>query len=203
MLTIAGSSIKGVKFRIPNQTVREQIYGYLTATYRENDLDISDHERGKLMANMAADGDWRPFFEFIAETLRRFASNRDKAKGEAFVHGFTLAQTCLTKLYLPVSELDAGAKATTGGIVTGGYADIYLQPMLNIYPDIEHSYVLELKYLPARATDAEVQAAAATAREQVTRYARSVAVERTYAPTQLHRLVLLWRGMELAVAEEL
>lgn len=203
MLTIAGSSIKGVKFRIPNQTVREQIYGYLTATYRENDLDIGDYERSNLMGDMAFDGAWRPFFEFIAETLRRFASNRDKAKGEAFVHGFTLAQTCLTKLYLPVSELDAGAKAATGGTTTGGYADIYLQPMLNIFPDIEHSYVLELKYLPARATDAEVQAAAATAREQVTRYARSVAVESTYLPTKLHRLVLLWRGLELAVAEEL
>ena len=203
MLTIAGSSIKGVKFRIPNQTVREQIYGYLTATYRENDLDIGDYERNKLMANMAADGDWRPFFDFIAETLRRFASNRDKQKGEAFVHGFTLAQTCLTKLYLPVSELDAGAKTTTGGTTTGGYADIYLQPMLNIYPDIEHSYVLELKYLPARATDAEVEQAREKAIAQITRYAESVHVERTIGTTTLHRLVLLWRGMELAVAEEL
>jgi len=203
MLTIAGSRRGKTEFRIPNQTVREQIYGYLTATYRENDLDISDYERSNLMGNMAFDGDWLPFFEFIAETLRRFASNRDKAKGEAFVHGFTLAQTCLTKLYLPVSELDAGAKNTVGGTTTGGYADIYLQPMLNIFPDIEHSYVLELKYLPARATDAEVQQAASQAREQLTRYAQSVAVERTYAPTKLHRLVLLWRGMELAVAEEL
>ena len=43
MLTIVGSSLKGVKFRIPNQTVREQLYGYLTDTYRENDLDIDDH----------------------------------------------------------------------------------------------------------------------------------------------------------------
>ena len=203
MLTIAGSSMKGVKFRIPNQTVREQMYGYLTATYRENDLDISDHERNRLMVNMAADGAWRPFFEFIAETLRRFASNRDKAKGEAFVHGFTLAHTCLTKLYLPVSELDAGAKTATGETTAGGYADIYLQPMLDIFPDIEHSYVLELKYLPARATDAEVQQAREKAIAQITRYAESIHVERTIGTTQLHRLVLLWRGMELAVAEEL
>ena len=203
MLTIAGSSIKGVKFRIPNQTVREQMYGYLTATYRENDLDISDYERGNLMGDMAYDGAWRPFFEFIAETLRRFASNRDKAKGEAFVHGFTLAHTCLTKLYLPVSELDAGAKAAVGESATGGYADIYLQPMLNIFPDIEHSYVLELKYLPARATDAEVRQAREKAIAQITRYAESMHVERTIGTTRLHRLVLLWRGMELAVAEEL
>ena len=63
--------------------------------------------------------------------------------------------------------------------------------------------MLELKYLPARATDAEVTAAREKAIDQLTRYAQSVAVERTYAPTTLHRLVLLWRGMELAVAEEL
>ena len=203
MLTIAGSRRGKTEFRIPNQTVREQLYGYLTATYRDNDLDISDYERSNLMGDMAFDGAWRPFFEFIAETLRRFASNRDKAKGEAFVHGFTLAQTCLTKLYLPVSELDAGAKTTIGETTTGGYADIYLQPRLGVFPDIAHSYVLELKYLPARATDTEVAHACEKAREQLTRYARSVAVERTYAPTRLHRLVLLWRGMELAVAEEL
>jgi len=203
MLTIAGSKRGKTEFRIPNQTVREQMYGYLTATYRENDLDISDYERSNLMSDMAYDGAWRPFFEFIAETLRRFSSNRDKAKGEAFVHGFTLAQTCLSRLYLPVSELDAGAKATIGATTVGGYADIYLQPLLNIFPDIAHSYVLELKYLPARATDAEVEQAAAKAREQLLRYAQGVAIESTYAPTRLHKLILLWRGIEMAVAEEL
>jgi hypothetical protein len=203
MLTIAGKKRDEIFFRIPNQVVREQLYGYLIQTYRDNELNIDDYRRNKLMGNMAFDGDWRSFFDYIAETLRRFASNRDKQKGEAFVHGFTLAQTCLSRCYLPISELDAGAKTVIGGTATGGYADIYLQPLLNIYPDLEHSYVLELKYLPARATDAEVTAAREKAIDQLTRYARSVAVENTYAPTRLHRLVLLWRGMELAVAEEL
>ena len=203
MLTIAGSKRGKTEFRIPNQTVREQMYGYLVQTYRDNELSISDYERSNLMSDMAYDGAWRPFFEFIAETLRRFSSNRDKQKGEAFVHGFTLAQTCLSRLYLPVSELDAGAKATIGTTTVGGYADIYLQPLLNIFPDIAHSYVLELKYLPSRATGAEVEQAAAKAREQLLRYAQGVAIESTYAPTRLHKLILLWRGIELAVAEEL
>jgi hypothetical protein len=66
------------------------------------------------MENMAWDGDWRPFFYFIAETLRRFSSQRDKQKGEAYVHGFTLAQTCLTNFYLPDSELDAGPVSRIG-----------------------------------------------------------------------------------------
>jgi len=207
MLTIAGRSRGKVVFRIPNQVVREQLYGYLERAYRENDLSLNERQRSLLMENMAWDGDWRPYFGYMAETLRRFSSQRDKQKGEAYVHGFTLAQTCLTDIYLPISELDAGPKSEFYGqdfeVVAGGYADIYLQPRLGVYPDIAHSYVLELKYLSGRATDAEVSAAREKAIAQLTRYAKAVAIERTYKPTTLHRLILLWRGMELAVAEEI
>ena len=43
-------------------------------------------------------------------------------------------------------------------ITANSCADIYLQPILGIYPDIELSFVLELKNLPSRVTDAEVAA---------------------------------------------
>ena len=202
LITIAGTYRGKTVFRIPNQTVREQVYGYLTETYRDNDLSVEERIHSHLIGNMAYDGDWKPFFEYITETLKRFAAQRDLQKGEAFVHGFTLSQTCMTNLYLPVSELDAGVRDLSGR-GSGGYADIYLQPMLGIYPDIEHSYVLELKYLPSKATDAELTSARETAIGQITRYAESVNVERTAGHTQVHRLVLIWRGMDLAVAEEL
>ena len=98
---------------------------------------------------MAWDGNWRPFFDYIAETLRRFSSQRDKVKGEAYVHGFTLAQTCLSNVYLPISELDAGPRSVIysedAEVEAGGYADIYQQPLLGIYPDLKHSNVLELE----------------------------------------------------------
>ncbi len=202
LITIAGTYRGKTVFRIPNQTVREQIYSYLSDTYRDNDLSVEERAHSLLMENMAYDGSWKPFFEYITETLKRFASQRDLQKGEAFVHGFTLSQTCMTNLYLPVSELDAGVRDLSGR-GSGGYADIYMQPMLGIYPDIEHSYVLELKYLPSKATDTEVMAARETAIGQITRYAESVNVERTAGHTKVHRLILIWRGMELAVAEEL
>ena len=207
MLSIADEYQEEVVFRIPNQVVREQMYGYLTRAYQENDLSVDEYRRSKLMSSMAWDGNWRPFFDYIAETLRRFSSQRDKAKGEAYVHGFTLAQTCLSNVYLPISELDAGPKSVIysedAEVEAGGYADIYLQPLLGIYPDLKHSYVIELKYLPGRATDADVARTREKAIAQLTRYAEAVAIESTYKPTTLHRLVLLWRGMELAVAEEI
>lgn len=207
MLSIAGKGgLRGVKFHIPNQVVREQMYGYLTRAYQENDLALDNRYRNTLMQDMALYGAWRPYFNYIADTLRRFSSQRDKQKGEAYVHGFTLAHTCLNDIYLPISELDAGpVRASTNPAATeaGGYADIYLQPRLAVYPDIAHSYVLELKYLPGRATDADVASAREKAIGQLNRYAKAVAIERTYEPTTLHRLILIWRGMELAVAEEL
>ena len=203
LLTIDGQRRGRTVFRIPNQVVREQMYGYLIEHYREENLTTDEPERDQLMVDMAYDGEWRPYFENIAAAMARYSSNRDKGKGEAFVHGFTLAETCHTKLYLPISELDTGAKTYYNDAPLGGYADIYMQPMLEIYPDIEHSYVLELKYVPGTATDAEVEQAHATAREQLLRYERSVVIERTLGHTRLHRLVLVWRGIQLAVAEEI
>ena len=49
---------------------------------------------------------------------------------------------------------------------------------------MKHSYVLELKYLPGRATEAEVSTAREKAVEQLTRYADAVAIERSYKPTR-------------------
>ena len=203
MLTIAGNSIRGIRFRIPNQVVREQMYGYLLKSYRDNELNVDESYRQQLADNMAIDGDWRPYFDFIAETLQRYSSNRDKQKGEYYVHGFTLAMTCLQRFYLPISEQDAGVQSRRGQEVSGGYADIYMQPRLDVYPDLEHSYLLELKYLPSSATDAEVASARETAIAQLTRYAQGLDIAGTIGHTHLHRLILVWRGMELAVAEEL
>jgi hypothetical protein len=203
MLTIAGTQRSKIEFRIPNQVVREQLYGYLMRTYRDNELSVDENERLLLIENMAYDGDWRPYFDYIAETLQRYSSNRDKQKGEYYVHGFTLAMTCLQNLYLPISEQDAGAKGRRGQEVSGGYADIYMQPRLEVYPELAHSYLLELKYLPSSATDAEVEQARQTAIQQLTRYALGLNITATKGHTELHRLILLWRGIELAVAEEL
>ena len=93
-------------------------------------------------------------------------------------------------------------KSQRGQEVSGGYADIFMQPRLDVYPDLEHSYLLELKYLPSSASDAEVETARQAAIAQLTRYAQGLDIADTIGHTQLHRLILVWHGMELAVAEE-
>ena len=136
MLTISGMYKGKTKLTIPNQVVQEQLYTYLLNTYNEADLSFSNHEKDELASALAYDGAWQSYFGYIADCLKRYASQRDKQKGEFFVHGFTLAMTAQNRFYRPISEADTQA----------GYADIFLCPLLDIYPDMQHSYIIELKY---------------------------------------------------------
>lgn len=90
MLTISGTYEGKTKLTIPNQVVREQIYTYLLSTYNEAELNFSSYEKNELASVLAYDGDWKAYFGYIADCLKHYTSQRDKQKGEFFVHGFTL-----------------------------------------------------------------------------------------------------------------
>ena len=193
MVTIAGTYRGKTKFVIPNEVVREQIYAYLLSTYKENDLYYDTYEKGELESNLAYDGDYKSYFGFIADTIKQYASQRDRQKGEAFVHGFTLAMTCQNMYYRPISELDNQA----------GYADIFLLPLLENYPDMEHSYIVELKYCKADATDEQVAKLREDAIAQVNRYADSEVVRTEVKTTRFHKIVVIFRSVDMVVCEEI
>ena len=187
MVTIGGTYMGDTKFVIPNEVVREQIFTYLLDAYRENDLEYDSYDiRGKEQ-RMAYRGEFKPFFQFIADSIHTYASQRDRQKGEAFVHGYTLALTSQCRYYRPISELDN----------QGGYADVFLCPRYEVFTDMEHSYIIELKYLKSKATDAEVQAAVKEAEAQVCRYANTLNVNERIGHTQLHKVVVVYRGVEM------
>lgn len=192
MVSIGGTYKGKTKFVIPNEVVREQIFTYLLDTYKENDLSFESYEKGNLGSDLAYDGAWKPYFQYIADALARFASQRDRQKVEAFVHGFTLAMTCQCRYYRPISELDN----------QGGYADIFLSPLTDIFTDMQDSYVIELKYAKSSATDAEVERKHQEAKEQVCRYADSETVKSAIKTTTLHKIVVLFRGIDMVVCEE-
>ena len=62
---------------------------------------------------------------------------------------------------------------------------------------MEHSYIIELKYLKSKATDAEVQAAVKEAEAQVCRYADTLNVNERIGHTQLHKVIVVYRGVEM------
>lgn len=193
MVTIDGMYKGETKFIIPNEVVRDQIYTYLLNTYKENDLTYDAYGKGKLESQMAYDGKFKPYFEYIADCLKKYSSQRDKQKGEAVVHGFTLALASQCKFYRPISELDND----------GGYADIFLSPLCDIYKDMVDSYIIELKYCKSSTTDEQAKLLFRDASEQITRYADSDMVRELVKTTHLHKLVVIYRGAEMIACEEI
>ena len=193
MVTIDGTYKGETKFIIPNEVVRDQMYTYLLDTYKENDLVYDRYSKGKLESKLAYDGQFKPYFEYIADCLKKYSSQRDKQKGEAFVHGFTLAMTSQNKFYRPISELDND----------GGYADIFLSPLCDIYKDMVDSYIIELKYCKCQTTDEQVKKLFEEASAQISRYAESDMVREAVKTTKLHKLVVIYRGAEMVACEEI
>ena len=192
MLTISGTYEGKTKLTIPNQVVREQIYTYLLSTYNEAELNFSSYEKNELASALAYRGDWKAYFGYIADCLKRYTSQRDKQKGEFFVHGFTLAMTAQNRFYRPISEQDTQA----------GYVDIFLCPLLDIYSDMKHSYIVELKYAKYKDPENRVEELRQEAIDQANRYADTDTVKRAVGTTQLHKIVVVYKGMDMPICEE-
>ena len=192
MVTIDGTYQGNTRFVVPNEVVRDQMYTYLLDTYKENDLTFEQYDKTQLESKLAYEGAFKPYFAYIADCLKRFSSQRDKQKGEAYVHGFTLAMASQCKFYRPISELDND----------GGYADIFLLPLCDIYKDMEDSYIVELKYCKSGTSDEQLNHLFEEASAQIRRYADSDIVRESVKTTKLHQLVVIYRGTEMAMCEE-
>ena len=192
MLTISGTYEGRTKLTIPNQVVREQIYTYLLSTYNEAELNFSSYEKNELASTLAYHANWKAYFGYIADCLKHYTSQRDKQKGEFFVHGFTLAMTAQNRFYRPISEQDTQA----------GYVDIFLCPLLDIYSDMKHSYIVELKYAKYKDPESRVEELRQEAIAQANRYADTDTVKRAVGTTQLHKIVVVYKGMDMPICEE-
>ena len=193
MLTLDGTMEGDVKLSIPNQVVREQIYSYLLDTYQEGGLETYALKLRQQYKAMAYHGQWKGYFQYIADCIKTFSSQRDKQKGEYYIHGFTLALTSQNPFYRPVSELDNQE----------GYADIFLLPMLEAYKDMKHSYIIELKYAKSSDHAERVEELRQKGILQANRYAATEVVRHHIGHTQLHKLVVVFHGVNMAVCEEI
>ena len=98
MVTIDGTYQGNTRFVVPNEVVRDQMYTYLLDTYKENDLTFEQYDKTQLESKLAYEGAFKPYFAYIADCLKRFSSQRDKQKGEAYVHGFTRSEEHTSEL---------------------------------------------------------------------------------------------------------
>ena len=192
MLTITGTEMDELVLGIPNNNVRIQYYEYiLTESQRDAAIDIT--ELRSAFRTMALRGDIRPALTLIAEAYRQVSSVRSSIEGERNLQGFLAAYLSLTPLYLIAPEVE----------LAHGYCDLFLMPDRRRYPQVAHSYILELKYLTARGTEAEAERQWADAAAQVRRYAGDGKVGQMAQNTELHLITMQMRTTELLRIEEI
>ena len=190
LLTMCGTRGDRLKMCIPNNCVREQYFGFLRDYYQQiHQLNLSHLK--DLIDDLTYDGQWKPFFETMAKAYRESSSIRDSIEGERHLQGYLKAYLALASYYLVKPELE----------MNYGYCDFFLLPDKQRYPDVRHSYILELKYAARTATDSELEAQAGEGRRQLLQYSEDKMVRGLAEGTTLHRLLLQFRGWDMVRCE--
>ena len=192
LLTICGTRGDLLKMCIPNNCVREQYFGFLRDYYqKQSSIDL--HYLNVMLTDLAYDGQWKPFFESIALAYRENSSVRDAMEGVRNLQGFLKAYLALASYYLVEPELE----------MNYGYCDFFLLPDKKRYPDIGHSYILELKYAGRTTTDTELETQAEEGRRQLLQYSKDKIALQLAQDTTLHLILLQFRGWDLVKCEEI
>ena len=179
------------RLAIPNQTVKQLMYGYLRDGYRDVEVFRVDLYRfEQLMLRMANQGEWRPAFEFLGQAIAAQTGIRDYIAGEKVVQGFLAAYLSVTDFYVFRSEAELGK----------GHADISLEPLLARFPHLRVGYLIELKYLKRSepADEAGVAAAVSDATAQLRRYLGDERLARQFPGVRFVGLAVVFHGWELA-----
>ena len=175
---------------IPNQTVKRLMYSYLRDAYRDVEVfSVDVYAFFRLAQEMAYDGAWQPVLDFLRDALAEQTGIRDYMDGEKVVHGFVAAHLSLSQYFLLHSEYE----------LNKGYADLYLEPFVAQYSDMQFGYVLELKYVKrSESLDESVLAdKMADAVVQLRGYLADPSLRRRYPSVQHIGLAVVFHGWEL------
>ena len=175
---------------IPNQTVKRLMYGYLRDAYDDVGVfSVDVYTFFRLAQAMAYDGAWQPVLDFLRDALAEQTGIRDYMDGEKVVHGFVAAHLSLSQYFLLHSEYE----------LNKGYADLYLEPFVAQYPDMQFGYVLELKYLKRSESLDETVVAdrIQEAVEQVRSYLADSSLAHRYPSVRHIGLAVVFHGWEL------
>ena len=175
---------------IPNQTVKRLMYGYLRDAYDDVGVfSVDVYAFFRLAQEMAYDGAWQPVLDFLRDALAEQTGIRDYMDGEKVVHGFVAAHLSLSQYFLLHSEYE----------LNKGYADLYLEPFVAQYSDMQFGYVLELKYVK-RSESLDESVVADKVQEAVLQlrgYLTDPSLRRRYPSVRHIGLAVVFHGWEL------
>ena len=190
MLTIRGKFGFRMKLSIPNNNIRKQYYQYIINQYNQSaKIDVSHLQ--DTFDSAAMFGEWKDMFGYIAERYKVCASNRNSIEGERNIQDYFMAYLSLCPYYLMCPEIE----------LNHGYCDIFLMPDRR-FDDVKHSYIVEFKYVNANSSAQDVLNKFDEATAQLSTYAADAKIQNMTAGTTLHKIVMVFKGLDLAKCEE-
>ena len=190
MLTINGKFGFRFKLAIPNNNIRKQYYQYIVNQYNES-AKIDVNHLQDTFDSAAIFGNWKEMFGYIAERYYACASVRNTIEGERNIQGYFMAYLSLCPYYLMCPEVE----------MNHGYCDLFLMPDRHV-KDVAHSYIVEFKYVSTKDAPEETDNKFAEAKSQLEIYAADEKVRNLTAGITLHKIVMVFRGLELEKSEE-
>ena len=192
MLTIKGKYGSMLSLGIPNNNVRMQYYNYILKQYAQYKI-VNVNKLQIAFVKMSLDGLWKEPLQYMADCYKQLSSVRDSIEGERNIQGFFLAYLSLNDYYITAPEVE----------LNHGYCDFFLLPNMTHY-QANHSYILELKYIPkSDYTEEKAAEQWAEAVEQINGYAVAPRVEALRQGTQMHKIIMQFCGWELVRMEEM
>ncbi|MCP4220374.1 MAG: hypothetical protein GY765_37435 [bacterium] len=189
LLSITGYERGQYRLQIPNETVKRLYYDYMESAYKETGMFSLDMGKyGTLISDMAYDGAWFPLLEFITLRMKESLSLRDLITGEKAVQTFLNVYLGLSDFFIVHTEKE----------MNNGYADILLEAQKAKYPELNTSFLLELKYEKSglKPDDPKLPPLIAAAEDQVKGYSLDEKYQKAVGTTQLVKLVLIFSGHE-------
>ncbi|MGE5340867.1 MAG: PD-(D/E)XK nuclease domain-containing protein, partial [Candidatus Omnitrophota bacterium] len=178
---------------IPNETVKHLYYDFIKATYEETGgLALNTDAYLERMQEMAFRGNWEALVNYIAKDMESSLGLRDLITGEKAIQVFWNVYLGLSKYYIIHTEKE----------MNQGYADILMEPLLNQYPNIKFSYVLEIKYMKPLAKKKEIpkekiEKLKQDAGAQLDRYGNDERFLKVIGQTALKKIILIFSGHRL------
>ena len=192
ILSMAGRERGQTVFKVPNLCVQHQLFGYLRTAYLRERQPDWDGLR-KLAARFAYDGEWEPFLRRLAEDYADTTPVRGGIQGEIRIQGYMQCEFGHLNFYLARPEME----------LSRGFCDFALFPERCHYGDVQHSYLIELKFSAKDASEAELAGKYDEALKQLAAYRADPFVPSLARGTTLHQIVYQFKGTELIRAEQI
>ena len=193
ILSMVGVRGKRLRFGIPNESVRQQLFSYLHGYYM-NCPGVRCDGLDDLYDAFAVEGDWEPLLRHLAENYGQTTPVRGAIGAEIRIQGYMQAEFAHIGLYLVKPEME----------LSRGYCDFCLFPDRFRHGDfVRDSYIIELKHSKGDASDADLAVKAEEGIAQLRRYAADPTVPALAKDTRLHLILYQFKGAELIRCEEI